>query len=54
MLVAHTLRDFGIASPHLRKVIEPLEESRLLPRTVAAPSGACFQTAFSYASAGLS
>ena len=34
VLVAHTLREYGISSPHLRKVIEPLEEARLLPRAV--------------------
>ena len=46
VLVAHTLRDFGIATPHLRKVIEPLEESRLLPRNVSLRG--LLQTAFSY------
>lgn len=46
VLVAHTLRDYGLSSPRLRKVIEPLEEARLLPRTVSLRG--VLQTAFNY------
>jgi hypothetical protein len=46
VLVAHTLRDYGIASPSLRNVIQPLEEARLLPRNVSLRG--LLQTAFTY------
>ncbi|HEY2484914.1 MAG TPA: hypothetical protein VGI36_07180 [Candidatus Binataceae bacterium] len=35
VLLAHTLRDYGISSAHLQKVIDCLEEARLLPRNVS-------------------
>jgi hypothetical protein len=46
VLVAHTLRDYGISPPKLREVIAHLEEARLLPRNVSLR--ALLQTAFSY------
>ncbi len=46
VLVAHAVRDYGVSSPHLRKVIEALEEARLLPKTVSLRS--VLQTAFNY------
>jgi len=46
VLVAQTLRDYGVASPRLRKVLEPLEEARLIPRNASLRG--LLQTAFSY------
>jgi hypothetical protein len=46
VLVAHTLRDYGIPSPRLHNLVGPLEEARLLPRSLSL-SG-LLHTAFSY------
>ena len=46
VLVAHTLRDFGVTSQSLRSLIQPLEEARLLPRNLSLRG--VLQTAFSY------
>jgi len=46
VLVAHTLRDYGVTSAALRAVIEPLEEARLLPRNLSLRS--LLQSAFGY------
>jgi len=46
VLIAHTLRDFGVSSPKLRTLIAPLEEARLLPREVSLRG--LLHTAFGY------
>ena len=46
VLVAHTLREYGISSQNLRDVIQPLEEARLLPRNISLRG--ILQTAFGY------
>lgn len=46
VLVAHTLRDYGITSPSLSNLIRPLEEARLLPRNLSLRG--LLQTAFGY------
>lgn len=46
VLIAHTLRDYGISPSKLQEVITPLEEAHLLPRNVSLR--ALLQTAFSY------
>jgi hypothetical protein len=46
VLVAHTLREYGLSTSKLRDVLAPLEEARLLPRNVSLR--ALLQTAFSY------
>ena len=35
VLLAHTLRDYGISSPRLQTVVRALEEARLLPRNAS-------------------
>lgn len=46
VLVAHTLREYGISSPTMRALIQPLEEARLLPREVSLRG--LLHTAFGY------